>query len=126
MTSHEEVSAVFLIGKSHTELKNIDVLDSGATFHVYNDLSRFYDFRYSTSPTGIQVGSSVVPILGYGSIKVLITMINQAEGVLRLHDVAYCVDFMSNLIFIKKLKKRSISPTNTGTTGSQPAKSIKI
>lgn len=108
MTSDEEVSAAFLIGKTHANMRNIDVIDSGATLHVYNDLSRFSNFRKSTSLSGIQAGSTVVPILGYGSVRVPITLTSHAEGVLRLHNVAYCVDFICNLISIRRLNERQI------------------
>lgn len=78
-------------------------LDFGATLHVFNDLFKFLDFRKSTVLTYIQAESSTIPILGYGAVRVFILHEDRSEGVLRLKNVTFWVDFVSETFYIRRL-----------------------
>ena len=106
-SEYETVSAAFLIRTSDEKLWTTDILGSKTSIHVFNELSRFSSFRKSSS-TSVQAGSLIIPILGYGLVRVPIIFSNQFEGVIWLHHVAYCVDFVSNLVSVKHLKDKEI------------------
>ena len=51
-------------------LKLSTILDLGTTIHVFNDLSRFLNFRKAPRHHYLIAGNQEVPILGYGDIHV--------------------------------------------------------
>jgi len=82
------------------------ILDSGTTLHIFNDLSRFYNFRKAPRGDYVIAGSSEIPILGYGDVDLEVTRLNGSKGVLRLKEVAYCTDFKTNLVSFRLLRNR--------------------
>jgi hypothetical protein len=78
-------------------LRHCFILDSGATCHIANDLTRFVGFRDPTPGDYIWAGNTQVWIKGYGSVHI---QLSGPEGtrVLRLDDVAYCPDILCNLV----------------------------
>ncbi len=85
-------------------LKDLAILDSGATIHVFNNLSRFSNFQKAPRGDYLCAGSSEVPILGYGDV----TLWPKNGRVLRLKNVAFCTDFITNLVSFRLLKAREI------------------
>lgn len=88
-------------------LKNSSILDSGTTIHIFNEISRFIDFRASPPGDYIWAGDNKVRILGYGKVQVRIS--NKADGktfILCLRDVAYCPDFACNLVSLFRLHEQ--------------------
>ena len=112
-----EANMVFLesfhTGQIHP-LKLSTILDSGTTLHIFNDLSRFYNFRKAPRHEYVIAGSSEVPILGYGDVNVQVTKPDKSKGVLRLKDVAFCTDFNTNLVSFRLLRKRGYYWDNKG------------
>jgi Pol polyprotein, beta-barrel domain len=49
-------------------LRDLTILDSGTTIHVFNNLSRFSNFRKAPCGDYLIAGRSEVPILGYGDV----------------------------------------------------------
>ena len=90
------------------------ILDSGTTIHIFNDLSRFYNFRRAPRGHCVIAGDSEVPILGYGDVDVNITKPNGSKGILRLRGVAYCADFATNLVSFRLLRKKKYHWNNKG------------
>ena len=88
------------------QLKDLTILDSGATIHVFNDLSRFSNFRKAPRGDYLIAGDSHVPILGYGDIT--LRPKNGNGRILRLKDVAYCTNFAANLVSFSHLMDRGI------------------
>src|SRR6266487_639171 len=84
-------------------LRDLVILDSGATIHVFNNLSRFSNFRKAPRGDYLIAGSSEVPILGYGDVT-----LRTAKGALRLKNVAFCTDFATNLVSFSLLKEKNI------------------
>ncbi len=89
-------------------LKFSAILDSGASLHVFNDLSRFSNFRKAVCGDYLLAGASEVPILGYGHVHLRITKENGAKGILRLKDVAFCPDFVTNIVSFRLLRAKGI------------------
>lgn len=75
---------------------------------MFNDLTRFYNFFFTTD-SFVQTGSSIVLILGQGSVKILITKEDNSLTLFTIYDVAYCVNFVCNLISLNLLKKKEIN-----------------
>ena len=107
-----EANVTFIESAFHlaaaSPLKNLAILDSGTTIHVFNDLSRFSNFRKAPRGEYLLAGSSEVPVLGYGDVTLQITKENGTKGVLRLKNVAFCTDFITNLVSFRLLRARGI------------------
>ena len=84
------------------------LLDSGTTIHISNDLSRFQNLKKAPRGHVVRCGNHFARILGYGSID--IDVINERNGrsVFRIRKVAYCPDFMTNLVSLTKLMECGI------------------
>jgi len=95
-------------------LKLSTILDSGTTIHIFNDISRFYNFRKAPRHHYITAGNSDVPILGYGNVDVNVTRPN-GKGTLRLKDVAFCTDFATNLVSFRLLREKGYHWNNEGS-----------
>ena len=83
------VNVAFLNDAFHStsfpnHLKYSAILDSGATIHVFNDLSRFMHFRKAPRGDCLQAGNSIVPILGYGDVEKQTVREGGKRGTLRL------------------------------------------
>ena len=69
----EEANAIFL-ESYHTSqlhpLKLSTILDLGTTLYIFNNLSRFYNFRKALRYKYVIAGSLEVPILGYGNVTI--------------------------------------------------------
>jgi hypothetical protein len=87
-------------------LKNSAILDSGTTIHVFNQITRFVNFR--TAPDGefVWAGDTKVPTLGYGNIDIQVRGPKGKLQVLRLYDVAYCENFAANLVSFQQLRRQ--------------------
>ena len=86
-------------------LVNSAALDSGSNIDIFNQISRFLNFRAAPPGDFLWAGEQKVPIQGYGDIDV------ELEGpggtsIFRVYDAAYCENFACNLISLRKLEKR--------------------
>jgi hypothetical protein len=102
--------------EAHTihPLKFSTILDSGTTIHVFNDLSRFHNFKKAPSHHVLIAGNSTVPILGYRDVNLQVNRPNGSRGTLRLKDVAFCTDFTTNLVSFRLLKQQGYYWDNKG------------
>lgn len=92
-------------------LRDSSLMDSASSIHISRQRERFNNFR--KAPTGHYAlcGSGTVPILGYGDIVIELsktTKKNPKRSLLRLHDVAFCPQFPTNLVSLTKLEERGI------------------
>src|SRR5204862_5254317 len=94
------------------QLKDLTILDSGATIHVFNDLSRFSNFRKAPRGDYLITGDSHVPILGYGNITLRLK--NSNSRILRLKNVAYCINVAVNLVSFSHLMNKDIHWNTVG------------
>jgi hypothetical protein len=79
-------------------LKLLNILNSGTTFHIFNNLSYFYNFRKALRYKYIIAGSLKVPILGYSDVIIQVTKLNKSKKILYLKDIAFYIDFNTNLV----------------------------
>ena len=79
-------------------LKNSSILDSGTTIHIFNEITRFLNFRSATDGDFVWAGDSKVAILGYGDIDIEVLRPRNKLHIFRLYDVAYCEGFVTNLV----------------------------
>ena len=86
-------------------LKNSSILDSGTTIHIFNEITRFLNFRQAPDGDFVWAGDSKVPILGYGDIDIQVVGLKKKLQILRLYDVAYCEGFVANLVSFRQLRK---------------------
>ena len=92
-------------------LKNSAILDSGTTIHIFNELSRFNEFRTADPGDFVWAGETKVPIQGYGNVDIMVKAPGarmNAKKILRIRDVAYCQDFAANLVSLRQLHKMGI------------------
>jgi hypothetical protein len=89
-------------------LKNSYILDSGSFLHISHNLKRFHDFQRAPLGHPVACGSGSVTIQGYGEVKITLTSPKGQIRILRLHNVAYCPDFPTNLVSLRLLKARGI------------------
>jgi hypothetical protein len=58
---------------------NSFILDSRATCHVYNDKSRFTDFRIALNDDVLYVKESVILIEGFSTISIIVTTLKEPK-----------------------------------------------
>ena len=99
----------------HYPLKNSAILDSGTTIHIFNEISRFNNFRTADPGDFVWAGEHRVPIQGYGNVDIVIKVppinnkqLTNVKKILRIHDVAYCQDFAANLVSLRQLHNMGI------------------
>jgi hypothetical protein len=90
------------------------ILDSGTTLHIFNDLSRFTNFRKAPSYHILTAGDHKVPILGYKDVHISVTRPNGGIGTLRLKNAAFCTNFATNLVSFQLLRERGYYWNNKG------------
>ena len=86
-------------------LKLSAILDLGTIIYVYNDLSRFYNFRKVPRYHYLITSNYKVPILCYRDIDIN-TIRPNGKGVLRLKNVTFYTNFVTNLISFRLLRKK--------------------
>ncbi len=96
--------AAFSISISIYPLKNSAILDSASTLHVFNEITRFLNFRTAYPGDFLWAGDHKVPIQGYGDVDVEIQS-PTGKRLMRLHDVAFCKNFAANLVSLRELHK---------------------
>jgi hypothetical protein len=86
-------------------------MDSDSSIHISRDRDKFTNF--CKAPTGHYAlcGSRTVPILGYREIDIELSSLltkNPKRKLLRLNRVAYCLQFLTNLVSLTKLEERGM------------------
>jgi Reverse transcriptase (RNA-dependent DNA polymerase) len=111
------VLSVFHMASSDSgcALKHCSLLDTGASLHVFNNLRRFDSFRKAPRGDYVLAGSAKVPILGYGKVTMRVDLDNGNKRLFQLHDVAYCPEFVTNIVSYDLLEERGFRwDTKTG------------
>ncbi|KAJ3557670.1 hypothetical protein NPX13_g9882 [Xylaria arbuscula] len=62
--------AIFKGDRRQYPLRNLAILDSGGTLHIFNEIVRFLNFRRAKPGDMVIAGDSAVPILGYGEVDI--------------------------------------------------------
>jgi hypothetical protein len=106
---NERFSTIFAISYDFP-LKDSFLLDSASSIHVSHDRLRFSNFRRPPQAVGHYAlcGSGTVAIHGYGEVDVVVTNQKGRKRILRLHNVAYCPQFPTNIVSLQLLEDRGI------------------
>src|SRR5208337_453853 len=95
-------------------LKNLVILDSGTTLYIFNEISRFLNFRPVPKGDYVFAGDSQVPILGYSNIDIKVSSL-KGPKIMRLHDVTLYEDFIYNLVSLRLFRRRGYWWNNKGS-----------
>jgi hypothetical protein len=75
-------------------LNNSFILDSRATCHVYNNKSRFTDFKLPTDNNILYANKSVILIKGFRTILVIVTTLEEPKQyTIYLHNMVLILLF---------------------------------
>jgi len=101
------MNAAFGVSNQGYPLKDAFILDSGSTTHICNNLSRIKRMRPPAMGDYIWAGNTRVVIQGYGAV-IIATEGEQGRQTLLLNNVAWCPDFLCNLISFRLLRRQGI------------------
>ena len=79
---------------------------SGTTLHIFNQISRFLNFRRALPGDYVWAGEHKVPIQGYGEVDIEVKSPLGSTRILRLFDVAFCKGIVCNLVSLRRLRER--------------------
>jgi hypothetical protein len=88
-------------------LRDSAILDSGTTLHIFNQISRFLNFRPAPYGDHVVTGDGEAPILGYGDVDILVDG-PKGKRAMRLYGAAFCEGFACNLVSLQKLLARGL------------------
>ena len=101
-------------------LKLSTILDSGTTLHVFNDLSRFTNFRKAPRHHVLIAGDSEVPILGYGDINLQVNRPNGSKGTLRDKKIDTLIEMNKRMMIDSLWKCSEGAYVKNGRPGGGP------
>ena len=88
-------------------LKDDFILDSGATVHITNKFGLLQEIRKPSPGDCIQAGNSKLWIRAYGTVTLKLPGPSGPTW-LRLKDVAWCPDIVTNLVSFNTLRRQGI------------------
>ena len=71
-------------------MKNSAILDSGTTLHIFNQISRFLNFRAALEGDFVWAGDHKIPNLEYGEVDIKIKQPTGGTRIMRQYNVALC------------------------------------
>jgi hypothetical protein len=101
------MKAAFSASQQGYPLRDAFILDSGTTTHICNNLSRLANMHDPEMGDYVWTGNSKVWIQGYGTVDVSAEL-PQGKHILHLRDVAWCPDFICNLVSFRLLRRQGI------------------
>jgi hypothetical protein len=60
-------------------LNNSFILDFRATCYIYNNKSKFIDFRLPIDNDVLYISKSVIPIKGFGTVLIIVTTLEELK-----------------------------------------------
>ena len=81
------------------------LLDSAASVHVFNTKEKFSNLKRVLKGQGLLYGSNLISIEGWGQISLPLKVKSKIK-LLTLNNVAYILNFLSNLVSLGCLQKR--------------------
>lgn len=92
------------------------ILDSGATFHLFNDRSRFEDYIPLDEPEWSLAGTGYMPLIGKGNARITIRNANGDQEEILLRNVYYQPDFQTNVVSSEQLFEWGLYEDNKDDT----------
>jgi len=84
-------------------------LDFEATYHIYNNKSRFIDFRLSTDDDVLYTSKSIIPIKGFGTISIIVTTIEEpTQYTLYLYNMVLISSFHISIASLQLFIAKSV------------------
>ena len=102
---------VFIESAFHStisSLKNLTILDFRTIIHVFNNLFHFTNFQKISCEEYLLADSSEVSVLSYGDIILRVSKEKSMKKTLRLKNVTFCTDFVTNLVSFRLLQIKEI------------------
>jgi hypothetical protein len=103
-----EVSELAMRIASRADYKHRTIVDTGATNHICNDLSKFIKWRQTTTCSGIKTGAGVLQVLGTGSIEMDLLCSDGKINTTKFSDVLYAPDMFVSIISHSKIRSKGL------------------
>jgi len=82
-------------------LNNSFILDFKATYYIYNNKSRFIDFRLPTNDNVLYTSESIIPIKGFKTILIIVTTLEELKQyTIYLHNMVLILLFYISVAFL--------------------------
>ena len=75
-------------------------MDLGATYHIYNNKSRFTNFKLAIEDNKLYISKSVIPIKGFSTILVIVTTLKLKQYTLYLYNIVLILLFYTNIALL--------------------------
>ena len=106
----KEIYATSSVPESFTsrqDQKDIVILDTASTSHVFHQRSRFIEYNLLENPTEVRTGDSQCYVIGVGSIRLTVNT-DKGMRVIRIENVQHIPDFHVNIIAYKAFKAKGV------------------
>lgn len=92
------------------------ILDSGATFHPFNDRSQFEDYIVLDKPEWSLAGAGYMPLIGKGAANITIRNARGDQEEILLRNVYHQPDFQTNVVSSGQLYECGLYENNKDDT----------
>jgi hypothetical protein len=75
-------------------------LDLEVTYYVYNNKSRFINFRLTIEDNKLYINKSVILIKGFSTILVIVTTLKPKQYTLYLYNIVLILLFYTNIALL--------------------------
>jgi len=103
-----EVSEQAMQVAHRTEYKDRTIVDTGATDHICNDLSKFVEWKKTPTRSGIKTGAGVVAVLGTGSITLNLLCVDGTINHVTFNNVLYAPDMFVSIISHSQIRDKGL------------------
>jgi hypothetical protein len=103
-----EVSEQAMQVAHRTEYKDRTIIDTGATDHICNGLSKFVEWKKSPTRSGIKTGAGVLKVLGTGTITMDLLCVDGTINHVTFSDVLYAPDMFVSIISHSCIREKEL------------------
>jgi hypothetical protein len=103
-----EVSEQAMRFAGRTDYKDRTIVDTGATDHICNDLSKFIEWRQVSTCSGIKTGAGIVKVVATGSIAMDLLCADGTINHVKFSDVLYAPDMFVSIISHSKIRAKGL------------------
>ena len=75
-------------------------MDLGVTYYIYNNKSRFTNFRLAIKDNKLYINKSIIFIKGFSTILVIITIVKLKQYTLYLYNIVLILLFYINIALL--------------------------
>jgi hypothetical protein len=103
-----EVSEQAMQVAHRAEYKDRTIVDTGATDHICNDLSKFVEWKKTPTRSGIKTGAGVVAVLGTSSITLNLLCVDGTINHVTFSNVLYAPDMFVSIISHSQIRDKGL------------------